>query len=115
MKLVVAIIPPQKLEDVRTSLVAREINRITINRVTGHGQGRTPGKDLYRGQEVTPDLHPKIRLEIAVNDDFVEPAIEAIIEGSRSGAGQPGDGKIFVLPLAEVVRIRTGERGSEAI
>lgn len=115
MKMVVAVIPPHKLEDVRSALVVKGITRLTINRVTGHGQGSTVDKDLYRGKEVTPDLHPKVRLEIAVNDDFVEPTIDAIVEGSRSGQGKPGDGKIWVLPLEECVRIRTGERGSEAI
>lgn len=115
MKMVVAVIQPHKLEDVRAALVANGIVRLTINRVTGHGRGSAGDKDLYRGREFTPDLHPKVRLEIAVNDDFVEPTIEAIIEGSRSGDGQPGDGKIWVLPLEECVRIRTGERGGEAI
>jgi nitrogen regulatory protein PII len=115
MKLIVAVIPPHKLDDVRKALVAHGIVRVTIHRVTGHGQASAAGTDLYRGAEVTPDLHPKVRLEIAVNDTFVEPTIEAIIDGSRSGAGQPGDGKIFVLPLEECIRIRTGERGSGAI
>ncbi len=115
MKMVVAVIQPHRLEDVRKALVANGIVRLTIHRVTGHGQATEATKDLYRGREVTPDLHPKVRLEIAVNDDFVEPTIEAIVEGCRSGSGQPGDGKIFVLPLEDCVRIRTGERGSAAI
>jgi len=115
MKMVVAVIQPHKLEDVRAALVANGITRLTINRVTGHGQGSTVDKDLYRGKEVTPDLHPKVRLEIAVNDAYVDPTVQAIIEGSRSGEGKPGDGKIWVLPLEECIRIRTGERGGEAI
>ena len=74
------------------------------------------GVDLYRGQEVTPDLIPKVRLEIAVNDDFVKPTVDAILKGARSnGGGKIGDGKIFVLPLENCIRIRTGKEGGEAI
>jgi nitrogen regulatory protein P-II 1 len=113
MKLVVAIIQPDKLEDVRAALVAADISRVTINRVTGHG--RQEDTSIYRGTELAPDLFPKVRLEIACNDAFVEPCIEAILSTARHGEGAVGDGKIFVLPLEECIRIRTGERGSDAI
>jgi nitrogen regulatory protein P-II 1 len=113
MKLIVAIIQPDKLDEVHQSLIAAEIFRITVSRVTGHGRQEDP--ELYRGEEVVPNLIPKVRLEIAVNEAFVEPTIEAILAGARHGEGAIGDGKIFVLPLEEVIRIRTGERGGEAI
>jgi nitrogen regulatory protein PII len=73
------------------------------------------GGELYRGEEVVPSLIPKVRLEIAVNEAFVEPTIDAILAGARHGAGVIGDGKIFVLPLEHVVRIRTGETDAEAL
>jgi nitrogen regulatory protein P-II 1 len=113
MKLIVAIIQPDKLDEVHQSLIAAEIFRVTVSRVTGHGRQEDP--ELYRGEEVVPNLIPKVRLEIAVNEAFVEPTIEAILAGARHGEGAIGDGKIFVLPLEEVIRIRTGERGGEAI
>jgi nitrogen regulatory protein P-II 1 len=113
MKLIVAIIQPDKLDEVHQALIAAEIFRITVSRVTGHGQQEDP--ELYRGEEVVPNLIPKVRLEIAVNEAFVEPTIEAILAGARHGDGAIGDGKIFVLPLEQVIRIRTGERGGEAI
>ena len=113
MKLIVAIIQPDKLEEVHQSLIAAEIFRVTVSRVTGHGRQEDP--ELYRGEEVVPNLIPKVRLEIAVNEAFVEPTIEAILAGARHGDGSIGDGKIFVLPLEQVIRIRTGERGGEAI
>ena len=113
MKLIVAIIPPDKLDEVHQALIDAEIFRITVSRVTGHGQQEDP--ELYRGEEVAPSLIPKVRLEIAVNEAFVEPTIEAILRGAKHGGGLIGDGKIFVLPLDEVIRIRTGERGGEAI
>jgi nitrogen regulatory protein P-II 1 len=113
MKMVVAIIQPDKLDEVRQALIEAEVSRVTVSRVTGHG--RAVDTSLYRGQEHAPDLIPKVRLEIAVNDAFVEPTIAAILRSARHGSGQLGDGKIFVMPLEEVVRIRTGERGGEAI
>ena len=113
MKLVTAIIQTDKLDKVRESLLKSEIFRITVSRCTGRGQEQET--DLYRGQEVAPDLLPKVRIEIACNDEFVEPAIGAIIEGARHGGGAVGDGKILVTPLDECVRIRTGERGVDAI
>lgn len=113
MKLVIAIIQPDRLNAVHQSLIDAEIFRVSVSRVTGHGQ--QDDRDLYRGQEVTPDLIPKVRLEIAVNDEFVEPTIKAIVAGARHEGGEIGDGKIFVMPLEDCIRIRTGERGSEAI
>ena len=114
MKLIIAIIQPEQLDAVRQALIDCDISRVTVSRVTGHGQQQDI--DLYRGQEITPDLLPKTRLEVAVNDAFVEPAIDAIIQAARKDEqGNIGDGKIFVLPLDQCIRIRTGERGGEAI
>ncbi|MEI7744693.1 MAG: P-II family nitrogen regulator [Chloroflexota bacterium] len=113
MKLIVAIIQPDKLDEVHQALIAAEIFRITVSRVTGHG--RQEEEELYRGEEVKPDLIPKVRLEIAVNEAFVEPTVNAILSAAKHGDGAIGDGKIFISPLEEVVRIRTGERGGQAI
>jgi len=113
MKLVIAIIQPDRLNAVHQSLIDAEIFRVSVSRVTGHGQ--QDDRDLYRGQEVTPNLIPKVRLEIAVNDGFVEPTIKAIVAGARHEGGEIGDGKIFVMPMDDCIRIRTGERGPEAI
>ena len=115
MKLIIAIIQPSKLEDVKAALSQVEVVRLTIMDVQGFGRqkGQT---EVYRGREITVNLLRKVQLQIAVNDDFVEPTIDAIVKGGRSGdAGQIGDGKIFVLPLDDCIRIRTGERGPEAI
>jgi nitrogen regulatory protein P-II 1 len=113
MKLVTAIIQPDKLDAVREALIAAEISRITVSRVTGHG--RQSDEDIYRGQSFTPNLINKIRLEIACNDEFVDIACNAIIKAARHGEGKIGDGKIFITPLNECIRIRTGERGGAAI
>ena len=113
MKLVIAIIQPDRFDAVHQSLIDTEVFRLSVSRVTGHGQ--QSDHDLYRGQEITPNLIPKVRLEIAVNDDFVEPTIKAIMTSARHESGEIGDGKIFVLPMDDCVRIRTGERGPEAI
>jgi len=113
MKLIVAIIQPDKLDEVHQALINAEIFRITVSRVTGHGQQED--QELYRGEEVTPGLLPKVRLEIAVNEAFVEPTVNAILSAARHGDGVIGDGKIFIQPLDEVIRIRTGERGESAI
>lgn len=114
MKLLTAIIQPDKLDEVREALIAAEITRITVSRCTGHG--RAEDQELYRGQKVVPNLINKVRLEIALNDAFLEPCIEAILKSARSGKdGKIGDGKIFVTELAECIRIRTGERGGTAI
>jgi nitrogen regulatory protein P-II 2 len=115
MKLIIAVIQPSKLEDVKAALSEVEVVRLTIMDVQGFGRqkGQT---EMYRGREITLNLLRKVQLQIAVNDAFVEPTINAIIKGGRTGDhGQIGDGKIFVLPLDDCIRIRTGERGSEAI
>ena len=111
MKLITAIIQPSKLDAVREALIRNEIYRITVSRCTG--RGRAEDTDLYRGVEVAPDLLPKVRLEIACNDEFTDACVKAIVEAARSG--NIGDGKVFVTPLERCVRIRTGEEGSDAI
>jgi len=115
MKLIIAIIQPSHLEAVKTALTEVEVFRLTV--VDAQGFGRQKGHtEVYRGHEFAVNLLRKVQLQIAVNDDFVEPTIAAIIRGGRTGeAGQIGDGKIFVLPMDDCVRIRTGERGTEAI
>jgi len=114
MKLVTAIIQPDRLDQVREALITAEITRITVSRCTGHG--RAEDSELYRGQKVIPNLIAKVRLEIAVNDAFLEPTIDAILTAARTGPqGKIGDGKIFVTELQECIRIRTGERGGTAI
>src|SRR6195952_5141455 len=117
MKMITAIIQPDKLDDVREALVKAEITRITVTRCTGHGQHQREeqGEDMYRGQLVVPDLLPKIRLDIACNDDFVETAIHAIVTAAKHGGGHICAGKIFITALEEIVRIRTNERGRSAI
>ena len=115
MKLITAIVQPARLEAVKEALSKVEVFRLTVGDVKGLGRqkGHT---EVYRGHEYEVTLLPKVRLDIAVNEEFVEPTIEAIIRGGRSGPeGNIGDGKIFVQPLEDVIRIRTGERGSEAI
>jgi nitrogen regulatory protein P-II 2 len=115
MKLVVAIIRPEKLEDVQHALAERDVYLMTVSDVRGCGRQRGY-TEVYRGTEVRIQLIPKLKLEIAVNEAFVEATVEAIVHAARSGdTGAIGDGKIFVLPLEDAVRIRTGERGSEAI
>jgi nitrogen regulatory protein P-II 2 len=115
MKLIVAIIQPSRLESVKAALTEVEVFRLTVMDVQGFGRqkGQT---EVYRGHEFAVNLTRKVELQIAVNEDFVEPTINAIIKGGRSGEkGEIGDGKIFVLPLEDCIRIRTGERGPEAI
>jgi len=113
MKLITAIIQPDKLDEVREALIRAEITRISVSRCTGHG--RQENTEIYRGQVVVPNLRNKVRLDIACNDDFVEIAVQAILASARHGGGEIGDGKIFVTPLEECIRIRTGERGGQAI
>ena len=113
MKLIIAIIQPDKLDEVHRALIDAEIFRVTVSRVTGHGQQEDP--ELYRGEEVVPSLIPKVRLEIAVNDAFVDATVNAVLGAAKHGNGAIGDGKIFILPLEETIRIRTGERGGSAI
>ncbi len=112
MKLVVAIIKPFKLDDVRSALADVGVQGITVTEVKGFGRqkGHT---ELYRGAEYVVDFLPKVKLELAVDDEQVERVVEAIIETARTG--KIGDGKIFVSELAQAVRIRTGEAGSRAL
>ncbi|MDD5060191.1 MAG: P-II family nitrogen regulator [Candidatus Omnitrophica bacterium] len=112
MKLVIAIIQPHKLEEVKDQLYRAEVNLITVSEVLGHGRQKGV-TEVYRGHKETGNLLRKIRLEIAVNDNYLEPTIKAITKGAKTG--ETGDGKIFVLDLKECVRIRTEERGSLAI
>ncbi|HOF18135.1 MAG TPA: P-II family nitrogen regulator [Phycisphaerae bacterium] len=114
MKMVTAIIQPDKLDAVREALIAAEITRITVSRCTGHGRHQ-PQVELYRGQEVVPNLLPKVRLDIACNDAFVKIAVEAILGAAQHDDGKIGDGKIFITPLEECIRIRTRECGGTAI
>lgn len=114
MKLITAIIREVQLDKVRETLIEAEITRITVSRVSGHGQQRI--EEMYRGQRIVPDLIPKIKIEIAVNEAFVEITVNAILKAARTnGSGSVGDGKIFITPLEECIRIRTGERGGTAI
>jgi len=113
MKLITAIIQPDKLDEVREALIGAEITRITVSRVTGHG--RQVEEELYRGQKFAPTLIPKVRLDIACNDEYVETTCDVIMRAVKKGGGKIGDGKIFITPLEECIRIRTGERGGEAI
>ncbi len=115
MKLIIAIIQPNKLEAVKAALAEAEVFRLTVTDVQGFGRqkGHT---EIYRGHEFTVNLLRKVQLQIAVNEEFVEPTIEAIVKGGRSQPnGEVGDGKIFVLPMDDCIRIRTGERGPEAV
>ena len=115
MKLIVAIIRPEKLEFVQQALNERDVYLMTVTDVRGCGRQRGH-TELYRGTEVQIRLVPKIKLEIAVNEAFVEATVEAIVHAARTGdTGNIGDGKIFVLSHEDCVRIRTGERGTEAI
>jgi nitrogen regulatory protein P-II 1 len=112
MKYIVAMIQPDRLEEVQAELKARNVNLMTVTEVLGCGrQGGIT--EVYRGRKESGHLLKKIKLEIAVNEAFVEPTIEAIVTGGRTG--KIGDGKIFILDLKECIRIRTGERGGEAI
>lgn len=114
MKLIIAIIRENQLDQVREALIDAGISRITVSNVSGHGQTKT--EEIYRGQIVVPNLVPNIRLEIAINDDFVKRTCDAILNATTANeGGLIGSGKIFVTPLEECIRLRTGERGPEAI
>jgi len=114
MKLITAIIRETKLDQVREALIENEITRITVVRVSGHGQQFN--EDIYRGKKVIPNLIPKVKLEIAVNDAFVDITVNTIIDNARTNAsGEVGDGKIWITPIEECIRIRTGDRGGTAI
>ena len=112
MKMVVAIIQPERLSAVKSSLFNAEISKMTVTRVRGCGQ-QGGYAESYRGQIHEVNLLDKIRVEVAVNDEFVETTIKAIIKGAKTG--NIGDGKIYVWPLEQCIRIRTEESGSAAI
>ncbi len=112
MKLVVTYIQPHKLQDVKKALYRVKVYKMSVTNALGCGEQKGY-HESYRGVDFEVNLLKKVRLEIAVNQDFVEQAIDAIVEGARTG--EIGDGKIFVLDLCECVRIRTGERGQKAI
>lgn len=112
MKLIVAIIQPHRLGEVKKALYEQDVNLITVSEVLGHGREKSVD-EFYRGVKESGNLLRKIRLEIAVNEDYVEKTIKAIVKGARTG--KVGDGKIFVTELQRCIRIRTGEEGREAI
>ena len=112
LKLIIAYIQPERLNAVKQAMFAREIYKMSVTNALGCGQ-QGGYVHMYRGATEEVTLHKKMRLAIGVNDDFIEKTIEAIVEGARTG--DIGDGKIFVLPMDECVRIRTGERGPSAI
>lgn len=112
MKLIIAYIQPEKLNAVKQALYEREIYKLSVTNALGCGQQKGY-HETYRGADIEVNLLKKVRLEIAVNDEYVRPTIEAIIASARSG--KIGDGKIFVLPLEDCIRIRTGETAEVAI
>jgi len=112
MKLVIAMIQPHKLPDVKKALLDADVHKMTVTNVVGCGQQKG-FSEAYRGVIHEVNLIKKVRIEVGVNEDYLKPAIDAIIKGSKTG--KIGDGKIFVLPLEQCIRIRTGEEGREAI
>jgi nitrogen regulatory protein P-II 1 len=112
MKLIIAVIQPYRLEEVKAELYKADVNLMTVSEVMGHGRQRGV-TEVYRGVKESGNLLRKIQLMIAVNEDYVKPTVDAIIRGAHTG--EVGDGKIFVLDLHECIRIRTGENGGQAI
>ena len=112
MKLVIAYIQPEKLNDVKQALYAADVFKISAANALGCGQQKGY-HETYRGVDTEVNLLKKVRIEIAVNEEFVQPTIDAIVNGARTG--KIGDGKIFILPLERCVRIRTGEEGNDAV
>jgi len=112
MKLIIAIIQPHCLEIVKDELYKEDVNLLSVNEILGHGRQKGV-TEVYRGIKESGNLLRKVRLEIAVNDNFVDRTVKAILKGAKSG--QVGDGKIFVLPMERCIRIRTGEEGPGAI
>jgi nitrogen regulatory protein P-II 1 len=112
MKLVTAIIKPFKLEDVKAALEGRGVHGLTVSEASGYGRqkGHT---EVYRGAEYTVDLVPKVRLEVVVEDDVAAGVVDAIVGAAQTG--KIGDGKVWVIPVESIVRVRTGERGLEAL
>jgi nitrogen regulatory protein P-II 1 len=112
VKLVIAIVRPEKANDVLEALYRAEVRGVSMSRVQGHG-GELDHVETYRGTTVKMELAEKVRFEIAVTDPFVEPTVKALSEGARTG--EVGDGKIFVVPLESATRIRTGETDNAAV
>jgi len=112
MKLIIAYIQPEKLNDVKQALYKKEVFKLSVTNALGCGQ-QGGYHESYRGVDIEVNLLKKVRLEIAVNEDFVQPTIDAIVEGAKTD--KIGDGKIFVMALERCIRIRTGEEGKEAI
>jgi nitrogen regulatory protein P-II 1 len=112
MKLVIGIVRPERANDVLEALYRAQVQGISMSKVQGHG-GELDRVETYRGSTVKVEVTDKVRFEIGVSDDFVQPAIDAICDGARTG--EVGDGKIFVVPLEQVVRIRTGETDEAAV
>ena len=112
MKYIIAVIQPDRLDEVLKRLTEKDIHLVTVSNIVGRGRQKGIA-EVYRGHKEQGSLLRKVKLEVAVNDVFVEPAIKAITDGARTG--QIGDGKIFVLDLPECIRIRTGEKGNSAI
>ena len=115
MKLIIAIVQPNRLEAIKEALTEVEVFRLTVLDCLGFGRQKGQ-KNAMKVQDSSVHLLRKLQLQIAVNDEFVEPTVQAILKGAKSSeSGQIGDGKIFVLPMEDCIRIRTGERGTEAI
>ncbi len=112
MKLIIAYIQPHRLEQVKEALFKADVHKMSVTNSLGCGE-QMGYEESYRGIKFSVNLLKKVRLEIAVNEDFVDKTVDAVIEGAKTG--QIGDGKIFIVDLAECVRIRTGERGGDAI
>ena len=112
MKLVIGIVRPEKANEVLEALYRAEVRGFSMSRVQGHG-GELDRVETYRGTTVRVGMSDKVRFEIAVSDEFVEPTIDALCDGGRTG--EVGDGKIFVLPVEQIVRIRTGEQDTDAV
>jgi nitrogen regulatory protein P-II 1 len=112
LKLVIGIVRPEKANDVLEALYRAEVRGVSISRVQGHG-GELERVETYRGTTVQMGLSEKVRFEVAVSDEFVQPTVDALCDGARTG--EVGDGKIFVLPLERAVRIRTGESDRNAV
>ena len=112
MKLIVAYVQPQRLNAVKQALYDAEVFKMSVTNALGCGQQKGY-HETYRGSDIEVNLLKKVRIEVAVNSDYVEPTVEAIIKGARTG--NIGDGKIFVLELGDCIRIRTGEKGHDAI
>lgn len=112
MKLITAVIRPERLPAVKESLFAAGVRGITISRVSGHG-GQGGVVETYRGSPYVVEFHEKVQIQIAVSEPFVDPAVDALVTAARTG--NVGDGKIFIQPLERVIRIRTGEQDAEAL